>query len=227
MFGTGEFASSSSESTMPSRTSSSWSVGTYWRQIGSPGDLIRSTIAGEIRNSKLSTAWRSRAMSSTCSAPNRAASASSEAMLFLRSSSCQVSIRQILGVDHQIVPGRVVTRDGAGPGEAACFIEAARGRVIRPRRCLDHHQPAAVRRQPAFRFSKQLRADARALAFTIHDDPVQIPGRFRAGCRAPACIADQVLTIEGADEAIVVGAALAQAGVEQLDRGRDLFLTKE
>src|SRR5947207_2272123 len=118
MFGTGEFASSSSESTIPSRTSSSWSVGTYWRQIGSPGDF---------------------------------------------------------------------------------------------------------RRQPAFRFSKQLRADARALAFTIHDDPVQIPGRCRAGCRAPACIADQVLTIEGADEAIVVGAALAQASIEQLDRGRDLF----
>ena len=53
----------SSESTMPSTTSSSSTVGTYCRQIGSSGDLIKSTIAGEIRNSKLSAAMRSRSSS--------------------------------------------------------------------------------------------------------------------------------------------------------------------
>src|SRR6266850_4545294 len=105
---------------------------------------MRSTIAGEIRNSKFSAAWRSRSMSPTCSGPNRAASASSDAMLFLRSSSCQVSIREILGVDHQVVTGCVVPRDGCGSGVAAVLIEGPCGRVIGSRAGLDDDKPLAV-----------------------------------------------------------------------------------
>src|SRR6267154_3930448 len=177
MLGTGEFASSASESTRPSWTSSSWTVGTYCRQIGSPGDLIRSTMAGEMRNSKFSAAWRKRAMSPTCSAPNRAANASSEAMLFLRSSSCQVSSSQILGIDHQIVTGRVVLRNGCGSGVAARFIEAPRRRVVGARAGLDDYEPSAVCRQPALDLTEQLRSDSTALASPIHDNPIQIARR--------------------------------------------------
>src|SRR5947207_15124392 len=68
MFGTGEWASSASESTSPSCTSSSWRSGTYCRQIGSPGDLIRSTMAGAMRNSKFRAACRRRSRSGKCSA---------------------------------------------------------------------------------------------------------------------------------------------------------------
>src|SRR5258708_17551351 len=81
MLGTGECSSSASESTMPSCTSSSCTVGTYWRQIGSSGAWIKSTIAGEIRNSKFSAACCSFAISGKCSGPNRAASCSSAATL--------------------------------------------------------------------------------------------------------------------------------------------------
>src|SRR5436190_3556457 len=141
MLGTGEFSSSASESTSPSCTSSSCSVGTYCRQMGSPGDLMRSTMAAEIRNSKFSAACRSDAISPTCSAPKRAARASSDAMLFLRSSSCQVSSCQILDIDHQIVTGRVVPRDGCGSGVAACFVETPGRLVIGPRGGFDDDEP--------------------------------------------------------------------------------------
>src|SRR5882762_4051714 len=160
MLGTGEFASSSSESTRASWISSSCTVGTYCTQMGSPGDLIRSTIAGEIRNSKFSAACRRCAISPTCSAPNRAASASSEAMLFLRSSSCQVSSRQLLGIDHQVVTGRVVPRDGRDPGVAACFVKPAGRYVIGARAGLDDYEPSAVCGQPALDLTEQLRSDS-------------------------------------------------------------------
>src|SRR3989449_4665847 len=140
MFGTGELASSASESTRPSCTSSSCTSGTYCRQMGSPGDLMRSTIAGEIRNSKFSAACRSRSRSGKCSAPNRATSASSEAMLCLRSSCCQDSMRQILEIDHQVVAGGVVARDPGRPGVAAPLVEGARGCVVSARRRLDDDQ---------------------------------------------------------------------------------------
>src|SRR6266404_1809571 len=225
MLGTGEFASSASESTRPSWTSSSWTVGTYCRQIGSPGDLIRSTIAGEMRNSKFSAAWRRCAMSPTCSAPKRAANASSEAMLFLRSSSCQVSSGQILGIDHQVVTGRVIPRDGRGPGVAACFVKPARRCVIGARAGLYDHQPSAVSRQPALHLAEQLRADSAALAGAVHDDPVQIARRHGARCRAPAGVANQLIGFECTDELIVV--VSRQALVEQLDRSGDLFLAED
>src|SRR5688572_96402 len=197
--------------------------------MGSPGLLMRSTIAGEIRNSKFSAAWRSRAMSATCSSPNRSASASSEAMLLLRSSSCQVSIRQILGIDHQIVTGRVIPRDGCGPGVAACLVKPPRGLVVRPRACFYDHEPRAVRPKPRLHFAQQLRSDTGALALACDDDPVQVPCGFRAGRGAPAGITLKLfsLPLERADEPIVVAAAFPQARVEQLDRGSDLFLAEE
>ena len=53
-------------------------------------------MAGEIRNSKLSAACRSRSSSGKCSAPNLAESASSEAMEFFLRTSCQVSMTTVL-----------------------------------------------------------------------------------------------------------------------------------
>src|SRR3989449_7021557 len=126
MFGTGELASSANESTSPSCTSSSCRSGTYCRQMGSRGDVMRSTMAGEIRNSKFSAACRSRSRSGKCSAPNLATSASSEAMLCLRSSCCQDSMRQILEIDHQVVAGGVVAREPGRLGVAAPLVEGAR-----------------------------------------------------------------------------------------------------
>ena len=98
-------------------------------------------------------------------------------MLFLRSSSCQVSSSQLLGVDHQIVTGRVVPRDGRGPGVAACFVKAARQCVIGARAGLYDHQPSAVCRQPALDLTEQLRSDSAALASRVDDNPIQIARR--------------------------------------------------
>src|SRR5947207_1848057 len=70
--------------------------------------------------------------------------ASSDAMLFLRRSSCQFSISEILGVNHQIVTGRVVGRDGCGSREAAFLVKGPCGRVVAARARLNHHEPLAV-----------------------------------------------------------------------------------
>src|SRR6266567_2367753 len=156
MFGTGECASSASESTSPSCTSSSCRSGTYWRQMGS-------TIAGEIRNSKLSAAWRSRSKSGKCSAPNFAASASSDAMLCLRSSSCQNAMRQILEVDHQVVAGGVVAREPGRLSVAAPLVKRARGGVFGARRRLDDDQSSLVGRQLVLDRPQQAGADPLAL----------------------------------------------------------------
>src|ERR687890_64787 len=89
MLGTGLSASSLSESTIPSTTSSSSTEGTYCRQIGSSGDLMRSTMAGEIRNSKLS------------------ANASSEAIEFFLRTSCHVSAMEPSGFhEHHLIIAR-------------------------------------------------------------------------------------------------------------------------
>src|SRR3989475_4603905 len=160
MLGTGELASSARESTIPSCTSSSCTVGTYCRQIGSSGDSIRSTIAGEIRNSKFSAACRSRSISGKCSGPNLAASASREAMLRLRSSSCQDSMRQILEINHQVVTRRVVIRQQRRPPEAAPLVERPRGGVVGAEGGLHHQQPCPVRRKPGLHLPQQLRAHA-------------------------------------------------------------------
>src|SRR2546426_3976854 len=174
MFGTGEMASAASESTRPSCTSSSCGSGTYCRQMASLGDLMRSTIAGEIRNSKFSAACRRRSRSGKCSAPNLATSASSEAMLCLRSSCCQDSMRQILEVDHQVVAGGVVAREPGRPGVAAPLVEGARGCVFGPRRRLDDDQSCVVRGQLVLDRAQQLGAEAFALPVRVHDDPVEI-----------------------------------------------------
>src|SRR5260221_2787825 len=224
MLGTGELASSSSESTMPSRISSSCTVGTYWRQIGSPGDLMRSTMAGEMRNSKFSAACRSRATSPTCSGPNRAASASRDAMLFLRRSSCQLSISEILGVDHQIVTGRVVGRDGCGSCEAAFLVKSPCGRVVSARTRLDYHEPLAVLPETMLYLHEHLGPDTGALPTFVDHDPIQVVRARGSGGGPPTCVAHQLLSIERPDEAIVVVAG--QAFLEQLDGGGDLFLAE-
>src|SRR5437870_7127095 len=173
MFGTGEWASSASESTSPSRTSSSCRSGTYWRQIGSPGDLIKSTIAGEMRNSKFTAACRSRSRSGKCSAPNLATSASRDAMLRLRRSSCQDSIRQILEIDHQVVARRVIARHGGAPGVAAALVERARRGVRLEGGRLDDQADTFGRRLMLDR-PQQLAADSRAVAPRVHDQPAEV-----------------------------------------------------
>src|SRR3989442_1930595 len=225
MFGTGEWASSASESTIPSRTSSSWRSGTYWRQMGSPGDLIRSTIAGEMRNWKFAAGCRSRPRSGKCSAPNLATSASREAMLRLRRSSCQDSIRQILEIDHQVVVGRVVARHGGAPGVAAPLVERARRCVLRQGGCLHDHEPAAVADQPMLNRLDQPGAHPAALPRRIHDEPVEVVGAGRPGRGAPAGVADELVTLVGTEEA-VVGVA-GERVVQQLDGDRHLVLAEE
>src|SRR5512134_3044412 len=216
MLGTGESASSLRESTMPSWTSSSWTVGTYCRQIGSSGCWMRSTMAGEMRNSKFSAACFSRWISPTCSGPNRAASASSEAMPFLRSSSCQDSMSQFLEIDHHVVTGRVIPREGGGPGVAAAFVKGPRRRVIRAGRRLHDDQPAAPGPQRPLYVVEHQTADAASLSAAVHRDPVQVVRAFRPGGRTPAGVADQVVAVEGADEPVVI-VALGRP-VQQLDR---------
>src|SRR5437867_4441401 len=225
MLGTGEFASSASESTSPSCTSSSCSVGTYCSQMGSPGDLMRSTIAGEMRNSKFSAACRRRAMSPTCSAPKRAAKASSDAMLLLRSSACQVSRCQILGIDHQVVTGCIVARDGRGSGVAACFVKPPRPLVVGARRGLHDNQSCVVRRESVFNFCEQLGPDSRALMTAIHDDPIEVVSRVCPRRRTPARVSHELIAFECTDE-LIVGVP-SQTLIEQLDRGGDLLLAEE
>src|SRR5713101_2234557 len=241
MFGTGEWASSASESTKPSWTSSSWRSGTYCRQMGSPGVWMRSTMAGEMRNSKFSAACRRRARSGKCSGPNLATSASSEAMLRLRSSCCQDSMRQILEIDHQVVAGGVIAGDRRHPRVAASLIELARAGVVRAGRGLDDEEPSVVAREllldrgqqldPAREgqgvgtelltaVEQQLGPDALALACRVDDDPVEVIGAFGAGCRTPAGVADQLVGAIRAQEAVVI--VTRQAVVEQLRRDRDL-----
>src|SRR5204863_6781963 len=193
MLGTGEWASSASESTMPSATSNSCTVGTYWRQIGSPGSRIKSTIAGDIRNSKFSAACLSRSISCTCSGPNRSARASSEAMLRLRSSSCQViSMRQFLDVDHQVVAGGVVPGDGAGPLVSPRLVKRARRRVIGAGRGLDHEEAAVLRQQPTLDLSDELGSDSFTLPGAIDRDVVQVVRAGRTGDGPPASVANQL-----------------------------------
>src|SRR5260370_16727789 len=107
---------------------------------------MRSTMAGEMRNSKFSAACRRRAKSGKCSAPNLATSASSEAMLRLRSSCCQDSMRQILEIDHQVIAGGVIAGDRPHPRVAASLIERARAGIVRAGRGLDYQQPSVLAR---------------------------------------------------------------------------------
>src|SRR6266496_4098130 len=172
MFGTGEFASSASESTSPSWTSSSWRSGTYCRQIGSPGDLIRSTMAGEIRNSKFRAASRSRSRSGKCSGLNLATSASNVARDFLRSSSCQGAMRQVLEVHDQVVVGRVIARDSGRRGVAAPLVKPPGGRVPGAGRGLDDDEATALGHGLDLAGPQQEGPEPFALPRGIHDETV-------------------------------------------------------
>src|SRR2546427_2256444 len=204
MLGTGELASSARESTSPSCTSSSWTVGTYCRQIGSSGDSIRSTIAGAIRNSKFSAACRSRSISGKCSAPNLATSASSEAMLRLRSSCCQDSMRQILEIDAQVVAGGVVAGEPCRRSVPPPLVEGARGGVFGARRGLDDDQSSVIGRQLVLDRAQQMRADLLPLPRGVDDDPVEIEGSLGARRRAPTRVSHELVARIGAEEAIAL-----------------------
>src|SRR2546422_5491431 len=220
MFGTGECASSARESTRPSCTSSSWRSGTYCRQIGSPGDVMSSTMAGEMRNSKFSAACRSRYRSGKCSAVNAATSASREATLRLRRRSCQDSIAQVLEVDHQVVSGGVITREPGGRRVAAPLVERAGGRVFGAGRCLDDNQSSVVSRQSLLHSPQERAPHALALPRGVHDDPVEVVGAGGAGGRTPAGVADELVARVRAQEAVVLVAG--EAVVEQLHGDGDL-----
>src|SRR5688572_13185084 len=186
MLGTGLSASSLSESTTPSTTSSSSVDGTYWRQIGSLGDLIRSTIAGEIRNSKFSAAVRSRSRSGKCSGPNLAARASRELIEFFLRTSCQVSMMlpallkvgarcERFHVHHLVITRRVEIRDGGRAAIAARLVEGPGAGIVGAARGLDDDQ-AGEAGEPALHFRHQLGADAVAVGRGIDGEPVHVPG---------------------------------------------------
>src|ERR1700740_1184378 len=224
MFGTGESASSASESTRPSRTSSSWRSGTYCRQIGSPGAWIKSTMAGAIRNSNVFAAWRRRSRSGKCSGPNLAPSASSDAMLRLRSSSCQDSMGQVLEIDHQVVAGGVVPREASRSGVAAPLVEGARRPVLGARGRLDDDQASLVHPQRAFDRLEQLRPHSLALTRRVYDDPVEVEGAGGTGRGPPAGESDERVIRVCAEEAVVV--VPGEGLVEQLHGDGD-FLRPE
>src|SRR5437879_12425850 len=225
MLGTGECASSASESSKPSCTSSSWRSGTYCRQIASPGDLMRSTIAGEMRNSKFSAAWRRRARSGKCSWPNLATRASREARLWLRSRSCQAAMHQVLQVEHQVGGRSVIAREPRRLSVPAPLVEGAGRRVVGARRRLDDEEPTAVSRQRLLDRVEQLRADALPLPRRLDDDPVQVVGALRSRGGPPAGVPHQVVVCVRAEESVVV--VPREALVEQLNRERDLLRAEE
>src|SRR5690606_27236872 len=186
MLGTGLSASSLSESTIPSTTSSSSTDGTYCRHIGSLGDLIRSTIAGEIRNSKFSAACRRRSSSGKFSGPNRSASASSEWIEFFLRTSCQVSMAlpalvrvgardEELHIDDLIVAWGIEIRNRGGAAVAAGLVE-------RPGRCVVgaagglHHHHAGHAGEPPLHLRHQPGADAGPVHGGRDRQPVHVPG---------------------------------------------------
>src|SRR5437879_11676636 len=88
--------------------------------------------------------------------------ASREAMLRLRRSSCQDSIRQILEIDHQVVARRVIARHGGAPGVAAALVERARRGVRLEGGRLDDDQADTCRRQLLLDRPQRLATDSRA-----------------------------------------------------------------
>src|SRR5690349_5568423 len=165
---------------------------------------MRSTMAGEMRNSKFSAAWRSRSRSGKCSAPNRATSVSRDAMLRLRSSSCQDSMGQILEIDHQVVTGSVVAREPRRLGVAAPLVKGARGAVFGTGRGFDDDESSVIRRELALHGLQELRADSLPLAGRIDDDPVEIERARRTRGRSPTGVRHELVVRVGAEEAVVV-----------------------
>src|SRR5690348_9665936 len=72
---------------------------------------------------------------------------------------------------------------------------------------------------------QEIRPDPLTLPFPGHHDPVEVPGPFRAGRRAPARVPDQLTSGEGPGEPVVLIAV--QMLVQELDRGGDLLLAEE
>src|ERR1044071_1016196 len=101
-------------------------------------------MAGEMRNSKFRAASRSRSRSGKCSGPNFATSASNVATDFLRISSCQGAMRQVLEVQDQIVVGRVIARDARRRGVPAPLVKPPGGRVPGTGRGLDDDEATAL-----------------------------------------------------------------------------------
>src|SRR5512147_829997 len=249
MLGTGLSASSLSESTIPSRISSSSTVGTYCRQIGSSGDLISSTIAGEIRNSKFSAAWRRRSRSGKCPGPNLAASASSDLIELVLRTSCQVSMTlpvllpesanqrlrvtaslarkarlERLRVDDLIVARGIEVGDPGHGAIAPRLVEAAGRRVLRPAGGL-HDDQSGDAGQAGFHGLEQGGADPAAVQQGVHRHPVEIVGAQRAGRGAPADPAGQAAVVLGAEGQVVGGAG--HRPVEYLEGDRDLVRAEE
>src|SRR5687767_15958608 len=134
---------------------------------------MRSTIAGEIRNSKFSAARRRRSRSGKCSGPNFAASASSEWIEFFLRTSCQVSITlpallrvgdrcTELQVDDLVVAWGIEIRNHGGLPVAARGVEGPGARVVGASRGFHDDHPRASR-QAALHLVHEPRADTRAL----------------------------------------------------------------
>src|SRR3989441_1219834 len=165
-------------------------------------------FAGEMRNSKSSAARRSRSRSGKCSGPKRATSASSDAMLRLRSSSCQDSIRQVLEVDHQVVAGCVVPRESSRRPVPSPLVEAAGREVLGAGRRLDDDQTAAIGQQLPFDGCEQLGPDALPLPGGLDDDPVQVVRAARPRRRTPAGVARELVSRVAAQEEVAVALEL-------------------
>src|SRR5215213_109356 len=228
MLGTGLSASSLSESTIPSTTSSSSTEGTYCRQIGSFGDLIRSTMAGEIRNSKFSAACRSRSSSGKFSGPNFWASASKEAIEFCLRTSCHVSAMEPSGFHkhHLIVARRIEVRDHRHGGIAPGLVKGPGAGVIGPARGLDDDEPDETG-EPPLHLRQKRRADAAALDAGIDRHPVQIVGAQGARRRTPADPAAQEPLALCPEDGVGVGGAPTHRLIEDFERDGDLVLTKQ
>src|SRR5689334_5901441 len=231
MLGTGLSASSFNESTIPSTTSSSATLGTYCVQIGSPGDLISSTMAGEIRNSKFSAACLRRSSSGKFSAPNLWASASSEAMEFFLRTSCQVSAMEPpvlpaypLHQDHLIIARCIEIRDGGYRRVAPSLVERAGCRVIGPSRCVDDDEPGDSL-QPSLHLLKKPSPDAGALHCGIDSHPVEIVGTQGAWSGSPAYPPHQPGVELSAKHLVGVGNR-ADGGVEDFERHRYLIVAE-
>src|SRR3990172_1780382 len=225
MLGTGLFASSFRLSGTPSTTSNSCKSGTYCRQMGSPGALIRSTIAGEIRSSKFSIACCSRSRSGNCSGPNFSTSCWSEATLrscrsFCQSAMWSFSVRgnQPLGVHDQVVVRRVEVRNTRRCPVRQRLVERTRRTVIRSRRRFHHHEPAAgIHDRPLAR-RHQRAADPPAVGSGVHGDPVKVPGGLGAGRGAIAGEADELIRLVERPERVVVLGGPGRGAVEHLQR---------
>src|SRR3990172_932694 len=193
--------------------------------MGSPGSLIRSTMAGEILSSKLSIACCSRARSGNCSRPNLATSCWREATLRWCRSFCQSAMwsfsgrgNQPLGVHDEVVVRRVEVRDARRCPVRQRLVKRTRRVVIRSRRRLHHHQLATGLRDRALAGRHQGAANAAVVNAGIHGDPVQVPGSLGAGRSAVAGESDELIGVVVRAQCVVIHAGFGRGAVEHLQR---------